>query len=207
MCFVQTPYYHLCGHYGRQVVAPHGRCARAEHTPGACWEPQDIGVRTVEAMCLNCERSVKISGIHQLDTTGVGPVDCHKFNQLVKLHKQTCDRRYCLMLFTLSLSPADNGSSASEASNSSSIISTPFLQTAEDLALRRHSIASEVYVVSTSTSTTSTGGRPPMLIVGSSHPVFHTPNYTSVEEWNKQAPENEQKSPKAPILYKSQTHP
>jgi hypothetical protein len=202
MCFVQTPYYHLCGHYGRQVVAPHGRCARAERTPGACWEPQDIGIRTIEAMCINCERPVTISDSHQ-----VGPVDCHKFNQLVKLHKQTCDRRYCYMLFILALSPADNKYSASEASNSSSIISTALLQTADDLALRRHSIASEISVASTSTSTASIGGRPPMLVVGSSQPVFYTPNYASVDEWTKQAPENEQKSPKAPILYKSQTHP
>jgi hypothetical protein len=202
MCFVQTPYYHLCGHYGRQVVAPHGRCARAERTPGACWEPQDIGIRTVEAMCINCERPVTIS-----DSNQVGPVDCHKFNQLVKLHKQTCDRRYCYLLFVLLLFPADNGYSASEASNSSSIISTAFLQTADDLALRRHSIASEVSVASTSTSTTSIGGRLSILTTGSSQPVFHTPTWTSVDEWTKQAPENEQKSPKAPILYKSQTHP
>jgi hypothetical protein len=98
MCLVQNPYYHLCGHYGRQVVAPNGRCARADHAPGPCWEPEDIGVTTIESMCINCGRTVKISETRQLETSRVGPVDCNKFNQLVKLHKQTCDRRYYPML-------------------------------------------------------------------------------------------------------------
>lgn len=101
MCFVQTPYYHLCGHYGRPVFAPHGRCARAERSPGACWEPQDIGVSSREAMCGNCERWLRVPETDQINTSKVGPVDCHKFNQLVKLHKQICDRRYCPMLSTL----------------------------------------------------------------------------------------------------------
>jgi hypothetical protein len=127
------------------------------------------------------------------------PVDCNKFNQLVKLHKQACDRRYCHLLFTLLLFSADNGYSASEASNSSPIISTAFLQTADDLALRRHSIASDISVVSTSASTMSIGGHLPILTVGSSQPVFQIPTWTSVEEWTKQAPENVPKSPKAPI--------
>lgn len=142
MCLVQTPYYHLCGHYGRPVVAPNGRCARAEHTPGACWEPQDIGIKAVETRCINCERFVKIPETQQIAASRVGPVDCHKFNQLIKQHKQTCDRRYCPILFALSMSPADNECSASVTSVPSSVTSNVFLRTADELALRRFSMAS-----------------------------------------------------------------
>lgn len=108
MCFVQTPYYHLCGHYGRPIFAPHGRCARAEHSQGACWEPQDIGVSSREAMCGNCERWLRAPETDQINTSNVGPVDCHKFNQLVKLHKQICDRRYCSLMLKSALPSADN---------------------------------------------------------------------------------------------------
>jgi hypothetical protein len=156
MCLVQTPYYHLCGHYGRPLVAPNGRCARAEHTPGPCWEPQDIGIRTIESMCISCVRTVSILETHQPDPSSVGPVDCNKFNQLVKLHKQTCDRRYSPMLFTPFLSLANCSGSASETSSRSSITSSTFLQTADELAFRRPSAASEVSVTSTSPSTMST---------------------------------------------------
>lgn len=93
MCFVLTPYYHLCGHYGHPVVAPHGRCARAEQTSGTCSETHDIGIKTVEAKCVDCERMVNSTIIRHPLTARVGPVDCQKFNQLVKLHKQTFDRR------------------------------------------------------------------------------------------------------------------
>ncbi|KAI4748306.1 hypothetical protein E4T50_01341 [Aureobasidium sp. EXF-12298] len=163
MCFVQTPYYHLCGHYGRPAPAPHGRCARAERTQGACWEPQDIGIRTLETICTNCERVLKISETHQLDTSNFGPVDCHKFNRLVKLYKQTCDRR------------------ASQASNSS-----PVTPTADDLALRRPSTDSEISITSTAASTLSTEGRPPTLTIDSPLPVIRNPTWTSIEKWTRQ---------------------
>jgi hypothetical protein len=146
MCLVQSPYYHLCGHYGRYVVAPNGRCARAEHISGPCWEPEDIGIRTIESMCINCERVSIIPDTHQPDASRVGPVDCDKFNQLVKLHKQTCDRRYSSSPSKLSLSSTDNGDSASEVSVSSSFTSTALLQTADELALRRPSTASDLSV-------------------------------------------------------------
>jgi hypothetical protein len=154
MCLVQSPYFRLCGHYGRYVVAPSGRCARAEHISGPCWEPEDIGIRTIESMCVNCERTITIPETHQPDPSRVGPVDCDKFNLLVKLHKQTCDRRYSSFLSTLSLSSTDNGDSTSEVSVSSSTTSTALLQTADELALRRPSTASEHSIVSTSANNT-----------------------------------------------------
>ncbi|CAD0112897.1 unnamed protein product, partial [Aureobasidium uvarum] len=143
MCLVHTPYYHLCGHYGPRVVAPNGRCARAERTPGACWEPQDIGIRPLEAMCTGCERITKTAEIHQHDTSTLGPVDVGKFNQLVKLHKQT----------------------ASEASTYSPITSTATLPPPTDQDSRRPSIASETSITSTAASTMSTGGRPPIYSI------------------------------------------
>jgi hypothetical protein len=158
MCLVETPYYHLCGHYGRYVVALNGRCARAEHISGPCWEPEDIGIRTVEALCVNCECTMNIPETYQLDTSRVGPGDCDKFNQLVKLHKQTCDLRYCSFPSTLSWSPTDNGDSASEVSVSSSFTSTALLQIADELALRRPSTASELSIAPTSASNTMSTG-------------------------------------------------
>jgi hypothetical protein len=222
MCLVQTPYYHLCGHDGRPMVAPNGRCARAEHTPGACWEPQDTGIKTVETRCINCERFVKIPENQQIAASRVGPVDCHKFNQLIKQHKQTCDRRYCPILFAPSTSPADNEHSASVTSIPSSVTSDVFLRTADelalrrfsmasssslltspvvlqpadDLALRRPSTASEISVASITASTMSTEGRPPILTIDSPPPAIRTPSWTTVEEWTKQT---EQKSPETPI--------
>lgn len=186
MCLVQTPYYHLCGHYGRPLIAPNGRCARAERLPGACWEPQDIGVSSQEAMCGNCERWLRVTDTEQSETTRIGPVDCHKFNQLVKLHKQTCDRRYCPLLSALSLSPADDKHSASEASNFSSITSATYLPIANDLTLRRPSTVSEISVTSTTASVLSSGGRPPTLTINSPSRVLRTPTWTNIEEWTKQ---------------------
>ncbi|KAG9673624.1 hypothetical protein KCU95_g16757, partial [Aureobasidium melanogenum] len=168
MCLVQTPYYRLCGHYGRPLIALNGRCARAERLPGACWEPQDIGVSSREAMCGNCERWLRVTDTEQSETTRIGPVDCHKFNQLVKLHRQTCDRR------------------ASEASNFSSITSAAYLPIANDLNLRRPSTVSEISVTSTTASVLSTGGRPPILTINSPSRVFRTPTWTNIEEWTKQ---------------------
>jgi hypothetical protein len=226
MCLVQTPYYHLCGHYGRPVVAPNGRCARAEHTPGACWEPQDIGIKTVETRCINCERFVKIPETQQIAASRVGPVDCHKFNQLIKQHKQTCDRRrYCPILFALSMSPAENEYSTSVtsipfsvtsdvflrtadelalrrfsvASTSSLLTSSVILQPADDLALRRPSTASEVSATSMSASTMSTEGRPPILTIDSPPPAIRTPSWSTVEEWTEQTRISEQKNPEPPM--------
>ncbi|CAD0093356.1 unnamed protein product [Aureobasidium vineae] len=115
-------------------------------------------------MCTNCERFAKTAEIHQHDTSTIGPVDVGKFNQLVKLHKQTCDRR------------------ASEASTSSPITSTASLPPSNDRDFRRPSIASETSITSTAASTMSTGGRPPILSI---------PAWTKVEEWNKQNMKNQ----------------
>lgn len=205
MCLVITPYYHLCGHYGRPMVAPNGRCARAEHTPGACWEAQDIGIKTIEGKCINCERLSTTTVIHHPVTVRTGPVDCQQFNLLVKLHKQTFDRRrYCPRLSALPMSPAYIEHSASLASIPSSITSSVFLQTADELALRRFSTASEISTTPTSNTTISTEGQLPILTLKPSRPTIDIsrrtvslpisciPAWTSVEEWTRQTHESQQ---------------
>ncbi|THV91336.1 hypothetical protein D6D17_04744 [Aureobasidium pullulans] len=92
MCLMQTPYYHVCGHYGAPAVAPHGRCARAEGISGACWEEKHIGIETVEETCGNCKRIATDATIDG-NSSSTGPIDINKFNELVKLHKETCDLR------------------------------------------------------------------------------------------------------------------
>ena len=86
----------------------------------------------------------------------------------------------------LSLSPADDKYSASEASNFSSITSAAYLPTADDLNLRRPSAASEISVTSTIASVLSAGGRPPILTINSPSQVFRTPTWANIEEWTKQ---------------------
>lgn len=116
MCLVQSPYYSHCGHWGAQIIATHGRCARAEHILGACWEPEDIGVTTVDELCAQCKRfshgytrprpvSTNLDavcgllGSHDLASAPVapvapaGPVDVKKFNKLVCRFQQAWGRR------------------------------------------------------------------------------------------------------------------
>lgn len=185
MCFVLTPYYHLCGHYGRPILTTYGRCARAERLAGACWDPQDIGIRTLETMCINCERWLGNSETDQINTSNVGPVDCHKFNQLVKLHRQTCDRRYCSGLSALSPSYTDNKCSASSASDYPSIAPTAYIPTADDLALRRPSTDSEISIASTAASTMSAGRLPPIPVVNHPSQITSDCSWTIIEEWTK----------------------
>lgn len=100
------------------------------------------------------------------------------------------------------MSPAYIEHSASIASIPSSVTSTAFLQTADEVALRRSSTASEVSAISTSTGTIPTEGRLPVLTVNSSRPtldqlrravslpVTRIPAWTSVEDWTKQVDEH-----------------
>jgi len=189
------------------MVTPYGRCARAEHTPGACWETQDIGIKTVEEKCIDCERLSTTTVIHHPVTVRTRPVDCQKFNLLVRLHKQTFDRRrYCPRLFALPMPPAYIEHSASLASIPSSITSSVFLQTADELALRRFSTASEISTTPTSNNTISTEGRLPILTIKPSRPTIDTPRraislpvsgipaWTSVEEWTRQTHESQHKN-------------
>jgi hypothetical protein len=117
MCLMQTPYYHVCGHYGAPAIAPHGRCARAEGISGACWEEKHIGIETVEETCGNCRRIATDATIDG-NSSSTGPVDINKFNELVKLHKETCDLRYCSR-FLAPVQITNTKYSASEASQPS----------------------------------------------------------------------------------------
>ncbi|KAI5207863.1 hypothetical protein E4T39_01806 [Aureobasidium subglaciale] len=174
MCVVQTPYYHECGHYGPPTVARNGRCARAEHLPGPCWETEDNGIRTIEAICLRCERIANDTANHApLSTTNTSPIDVSKFNDLVKLHKET---------FAHQCSASDTG------------ISSPIkpgvpLPTADELAFPGPGTTSAASVVSTSASKLSMEEGPPIIIANppSPPPISRIPAWKSVEDWAKHA--------------------
>jgi len=60
------------------MVASHGSRARAEHTHGACWETQDIGIGTAQARRINCVRMVNVTVFHHVDWARTSPADFQK---------------------------------------------------------------------------------------------------------------------------------
>ncbi|KAI5274405.1 hypothetical protein E4T47_02507 [Aureobasidium subglaciale] len=149
MCVVQTPYYHDCDHYGPPTVARNGRCARAEHLPGPCYETDDNGIRTIEAMCSTCESIANDTSSHtRPSTTDTGPVNVSKFNDLVKLHKDTFAHQYCFRC-PCSQSSTDTGPSESDTSNPLPIKPGAPLPTADELAFPGLRTTSAASVVST----------------------------------------------------------
>ncbi|KAI5239234.1 hypothetical protein E4T42_08759 [Aureobasidium subglaciale] len=172
MCVVQTPYYHECGHYGPPTVARNGRCARAEHLPGPCYETDDNGIRPIEAMCPTCERIANDTSSHaRPSTTDTGPVNVSKFNDLVKLHKDTFAHH------------------ESDTSNPSQIKPGAPLPTADELAFPGLSTTSAASVVSTPVSKLSMDEGPPVPIANtpSPPPTSRIPAWKSVEDWAKHA--------------------
>lgn len=125
---------------------PRGRCARAERTVGPCWETSDAGIKTLDHSCPSCTRMMQQDVLmsdtalsandapgesHDLTAKRGLPVDVNKFNNLVRLHKQTCDRRYIDLPLCISNCTAANIITA-QASSATAPRALPSTQTPAD---------------------------------------------------------------------------
>lgn len=84
MCYLYTPYYLLCGCYGKRQ--PFGElCIRAKSLPGhssGCWERVDKGVESVDGECPRCKKTYGTTNrqpaMPALPPDGLSTAECAK---------------------------------------------------------------------------------------------------------------------------------